>query len=290
MVRIDRGGKAQDLGAPPRYYMYPHLSPDGQRVAVTVQQNDSRNIFVYDLRRRALTRVTFHGEDADPVWSPDGRDIYFSSRIGNSGRLVMRASADGSSAKAEKITEGARPSSISPDGKLLALIAGKGWEIATFDLEKHESTPYPANTNASASWAVFSPNGRELAYTSDESGRWEVYAQSFLGTGKKIQVSTNGGKEPVWSQTGNELFYWSDGVMMAARLNRAAGLEAAAPYMLFKAPPHNATTHTPLPYQSYDAAPDGQSFLMMEDIDSRFSQIAVVLNWLETMKRVEAAP
>jgi Tol biopolymer transport system component len=273
--------------------MFPHVSPDGQRVAVTVQQNDSRNIWVYDLRRRALTRVTFQGEDADPVWSPDGRDIYFSSRIGNSGRLVMRAASDGSSAMAEKITEGARPTGISPDGKLLALIAGKGWGIATFDLEKRESTPYPANTNASASWAVFSPNGRELAYTSDESGRWEVYVQSFAGSagaGKKIQVSTEGGKEPVWSQTGNELFYWNDGVMMAARLNRSAGIEATPPYMLFKAPPHNVTTHTPLPYQSYDAAPDGQSFVMIEDMDSRFSQIAVVLNWLETMKRVEAAP
>jgi Tol biopolymer transport system component len=248
---------------------------------------------VYDLRRGALTRVTFQGEDADPTWSPDGRDIFFSSRIGNSGRLVMRASADGSSNKAEKITEAARPSAVSPNGRLLALMAGDGWGIATFDLQKGTSTLYPTNTKAFASWATFSPDGRGLAYSSNESGRWEVYVQSFgadAGAGKKVQMSTEGGKEPVWSHTGNELFYWNDGNLMAARLNRSAGVVPSPPYLLFKAPAHSVATHTALPYQSYDAAPDGESFIMIEDVDSRFSQIAVVLNWLETMKRAEAAP
>ena len=130
----------------------------------------------------------------------------------------------------------------------------------------------------------FSPDGHWLAYISDESGRDEVYVQPYPGPGGKWQISTEGGTEPVWSPNGRELFYRSGGKMMAADIAAQPGFTVGKPRMLFEGPYQTAWTDLP----NYDVSPDGQRFLMLKPIESADAaptQINVVLNWFEELKR-----
>ncbi|MBI2819587.1 MAG: PD40 domain-containing protein [Acidobacteria bacterium] len=138
----------------------------------------------------------------------------------------------------------------------------------------------------------FSPDGKWLAYSSDESGRREIYVQPYPGPGGKWQISTNGGQEPVWNPKGGELFYRSGSKIMAVEVNQSRDREGAVPStfsagkpsILFEGP--YLSTAASFPY--YDVSPDGQRFLMLKPVESPASaptQINVVLNWFEELKQ-----
>jgi serine/threonine-protein kinase len=289
LIRVDRQGRAQELPAPPRFYMYPRLSRDGQKVAVTIEDNDNRDIWVYDIRRGTLTRTTFKGDNQIEVFHPDGDKIFYSSDSATQIARVFQVVADGSgnTVPFSQSSVVGRPSSVSRDGKLMLMTRGNGSGalIVAVPLDDPGREPYTLPMGPSAALAVVSPDSRFVAYNSNQTGNWEVFAQTFSGPANKIQISIDGGREPEWSPKGDELFYWRDGKIMAVKIDGTSGLKASTPYVVLQAPRGSFVTHTALPYLAYDVAPDAQSFIMIEEMDTpRVSELAVVLNWAESVK------
>ena len=181
---------------------------------------------------------------------------------------------------------GHAPNSFSPDGQLLAFVElnpTTSRDIWILWLSDRKAQAF-LNTSAEEGAPKFSPDGKWLAYSSDESGRRETYVQSYPGSGGKRQISTDGGQEPVWNPKGGELFYRSGSKMMAVDIDTKSGFSARKPRMLFEGPYQPATASFP----NCDVSPDGQRFLMLKPVESQASaptQINVVLNWFEELKQ-----
>jgi len=282
LVWVDRQGKEQALAAPASpSYSNPRISPDGRHAAVGNQSQ----VWIYDLARETLSRLTFvETQVGNNAWTSDGKRVVFQS--GTPLNLFWQP-ADGSG-KAERLATSEyrlAPGSWSPDGKLLAFIEtnpSTGQDIWVLRLSDHKAEPFlrtPANEGA----PQFSPDGHWLAYASDESGRWEIYVQPYPGPGGKLQISADGGREPVWNRNGRELFYRSGEKMMAVDIATQPSLSAGKPRILFEG--RYRTTNASLP--GYDVSPDGQRFLMVKEGEQATSttQINVVLNWFEELKK-----
>jgi eukaryotic-like serine/threonine-protein kinase len=284
---VSRNGTEQVLAAPPHSYLFPHLSPDGRRVAVSIIEQESQT-WLYDLSRETLSRFTFEGsQNYNSVWTPDGKRVAFESN--NSGvPNIFWQLADGSGGL-ERLTTSPNinaPVSWSPDGQLLAfgeVITATGQNI--WILRMNDRKVFSLHkTGFNENEARFSPDGRWLAYVSDESGRVEVYVQPYPGQGGKWQISTEGGTEPVWNRNGRELFYRSGDKMMAVDVSTQPGFAASTPRMLFE----GRYEHPPVPLHNFDVSPDGQHFLMLKPVDQEQAaptQINVVLNWFEELKQ-----
>jgi eukaryotic-like serine/threonine-protein kinase len=299
LVWIARNGAEQPLSAPARFYENPRLSPDGQRVVVEVGTGELvqaaggfDQLWVYDLARETLTRLTFEGtNNEEPLWSPDGKRIAFGSSRDGAENTIFSQLAD-SSGGLERLTsrvEGLQvPSSWSADGQLLAFSdynPRTSVDLWVLRLSDRKAEPF-LRTSFDEGGAKFSPDGRWLAYVSNESGRPEIYVQPYPGPGGKSQVSIDGGTEPLWSRNGRELFYRSGNRMMAVETTMQPSFSAGKPRMLFEGP--YFTTGFPNMTVSYDVSADGQRFLVVKATDAASrsaAQINIVLNWLEELKR-----
>ena len=291
LVWVDRKGEEQPLPVPPQPYESPSLSPDGERLAVHLNQGNQVDIWVYDIPRGALTRLTFEGNNLNPVWTPDGGKVTFESfRAGRRSNLFWK-SGDGSGT-AERLTTNERdqfPSSWSRDGQFLAFSQGSGvgsstgYDIWILPLEG-ERKPWPfLQTPFNEEEPEFSPDGRWLAYQSDESGQYEVYVRPFPKAEEgKEQISTEGGTEPVWAGNG-ELFYRNGDQMMAVDITTEPSLSAGPPRLLFEG--RYDVGPAPL-VTSYDVTSDGQRFLMIKTDEEEATQLNVTLNWFEELKRL----
>jgi Tol biopolymer transport system component/predicted Ser/Thr protein kinase len=283
LVWVSRNGGEQPLAAPPRAYMIPRLSPDDRRVAVVIAEQEPQ-IWLYDFPRETLSRFTFEGNaNNGPVWTPDGKRIAFNSNK-EGARNIFWQLADGS-AGLERLTTSKYihiPGSWSPDGQLLAFAevnSTTGFDIWVLRLGDRKAQPFlrtPFNEQA----PQFSPDGRWLAYYSNESGRSEVYVQPYPGPGGKWQISTEGGKEPLWNRNGRELFYRSGNKMMAVEITTQPSFSAGTPKTLFEGQYQSVNQSSP----NYDVSVDGQRFLMLKPIEQA-AQINVVLNWFEELKQ-----
>ena len=178
------------------------------------------------------------------------------------------------------------PMSWSPDGQLLAFVEVNpttGYDIWVLRLGDRKAQPF-LRTPFNESVPQFSPDGRWLAYISNESGPWEIYVQPYPGPGGKWQISTEGGTEPVWNPNGRELFYRSSDKMMAVEITTQPSFSAGKPRVLFE----GRYEPTPATFPDYDITPDGQRFLMLKPAEAGEAaptQINVVLNWFEELKR-----
>ena len=287
LVWVSRNGAEQPLAAPAHAYVFPRLSPDGRRVAVGITESESQ-IWLYDLSRDTLTRFTFEGNyNPVPVWTLDGKRIAFESNKEGPPNIFWQL-ADGSGGL-ERLTTSQNiqaPDSFSPDGQLLSFIEinpTTGQDIWVLRLGDRKVQPF-LRTPFNDANARFSPDGRWLTYTSDESGRYEIYVQPYPGPGGKWQISTEGGTEPMWNPNGRELFYRSGEKMMAVDISTQPGFTAAKPRMLFEGRYELAS----VPVNNYDVSSDGQRFLMVKSSESAGTaptQINVVLNWFEELKR-----
>ena len=281
LVWVDRKGAEQPIAAPPHSYGFPRVSPDGRRVALATDGK----VWIYDLGRETLTPLTTEGGGTAPIWTPDGKRVVFFTGAPQ-GNLFWQA-ADGSS-KSERLTTNQYPqvpSSWSPDGQVLAFIENNPTtRLDLWILRLSDRKPQPfLRTPYNEAVPRFSPDGRWLAYVSDESGRYEVYMQPYPGPGGKSQISTDGGTEPVWNPNGRELFYRSGDKMMAVDITTQASVSAGKPRMLFEGP----YVPTGVTHPNYDISPDGQRFLMIKqsEQESAPTQVNVVLNWFEELKQ-----
>jgi eukaryotic-like serine/threonine-protein kinase len=288
LVWVNRNGAEQPVAAPARAYMFPRLSPDARRVAVAIAEQEV-HVWLYDLSRETLTRFTFEGDrNLNSVWTPDGTRIAFNSNKEGPPQSVFWQLADGSGGL-ERLTTSEYPNvpmSWSPDGQLLAFMENSpttGYDIWVLRLTDRKAQPF-LRTPFNESVPRFSPDGRWLAYISNESGRYEVYVQPYPGPDGKWQISTEGGTEPAWNSNGRELFYRSGDKMMAVDIATQPSFTAGKPRVLFK----GQYVPTPATSPNYDVSRDGQRFLMLKPNEQEASaptQINVVLNWFEELKR-----
>jgi serine/threonine-protein kinase len=283
---VDRQGESTPIAEIGKILVEPRLSPDGRRIAFRTPAPNC-DIWAHDIERGTTTRVTHEGDNHGVAWSPDGRRVAF-CRFQSPQWKVFTANADGSG-PAEMLVprevQRAYTSSFSPDGDLLLLESqgeatgadvemvsvGEGSVRALFASRFDERAP------------VFSPDGRSIAYTSNEAGRSEVYVVSYPGLDGRVQISTSGGVEPVWSRSGEELFFRSDRQMLAVDVAAGPPFAAGRPRLLFEGDHAGAGA---VGSALYDVSPDGQRFVMVRQrAGAAGAEIHVVLNWLEELGR-----
>jgi serine/threonine-protein kinase len=295
LVWVDRQGREEPIKAPPRFYRYPRLSPDGARVALEAVVD----IWIWDLARETLTRFTFDPAlDQYPVWTPDGRRVLFRSQRSGPHNLFWQA-ADGTGA-VERLTESPNeqtPYSVSPDGTRLVFredVRATGQDLKVLTLQGERRAEPLVQTAFNELNAEISPDGRWLAYDSNESGREEIYVRPFPDANSgRWQISTGGGRTPLWARSGKELFYRApDGAVMGVAVEVAGGasVRVGTPTKLVEGPYLGGTAGTTAG-RTYDVSPDGRRFLMVKeaastDATSAPREIVVVQNWFEELKRL----
>jgi len=287
-VLLDRQGHEIGRLAEAGEWYLARLSPDGQRLATARSSaaNTSGDIWTIDIARNIATRMTLDpGDDNNPIWSPDGTRLAFtSSRKGAAGDLyVMRADQPGSE-ELLLASDGAKtPNSWSPDGRSLIFEVSTPqsrqdlW-LLSLDGDR-KPLPFLATPFAERN-ARFSPDGRWVAYTSDVSGAPEIYVRPFRESGGTWRVSNRGGQTPTWRGDGREIYYLSpDNMLMAAPVTSTAPFQTAPPVPLFQL----AVSENLDP--QYDVFSDGKRFIVNQQISSKEEPINVLVNWTATLKK-----
>lgn len=283
LVSVDMAGKVEPLGTQVRGFEDLSVSPDGTRVAATIVENGSADVWIYNRERDALTQLTEKGACGDPLWSPDGNRVVYTDP---ESLYVVPADA-GSPPESLNTSEWAEADSFSPDGSELVY-----------------STFSPATGNAET-WllpmrsaaqpkrifpdiprifdARFSPDGRWIAYASAQSGRTEVYVQAYPGPGERMQVSSDGGHQPVWAPNGSELYFRTPTRFMAAEVKTKPTLSIGKPRLLFEG-------DFELSHHDYGLLPDGKHFVMIEPSGKTPpADLHIVVNWADELKARLAA-
>ncbi len=294
LLWFDRAGKplARTGAAESSSTSNPELSPDGKRVALNSDVSGNSDIWLLETARGVLSRFTFDADvDNCPVWSPDGSRLVFEShRNGVPGLYRKLASGAGAEEPLLEASDHPSPTDWSRDGGFILyrkLDPKTGFDLWVLPVlpQAGDRKPFAfVNTSFEEREGQFSPDGRWVAYQSNESGRFEVYVQPFPGPGGKWQVSTEGGAQPRFRADGRELFYIGlDGTLMAAPITPAAAgqpLEAGTPVALFPTRiAGGAVPGTVLKHQ-YAVAPDGQRFLINVTTEEAVtSPITLILHW-----------
>jgi eukaryotic-like serine/threonine-protein kinase len=288
---FDRDGKREGRQGEPIFGSNPRLSPDGQRIIAMLFdfQAGGTDLWLYDSALTRKTRFTFNPAfDSNPVWSPDGRSIIFSSDRRT--RLMYDMyRKDASGARDEELVfesnENKRASSCSTDGRFLAYsrLEGPGGKADIWVLPltgERKPFPFTQTPQFDETHAQFSPDGRFIAYESDESGTRQVYVAAFPEPGGKQQVSTSGGEDPVWRRDGKELFFLSSGRMMAAEVKtNGSSLDIGNAQLLFDA--HSGFGG----FAHYDVTPDGKRFIVATLGEGGSAPMNLVVNWTADVKQ-----
>jgi Tol biopolymer transport system component len=287
---FDRTGKAAESIGSVAVHTHPRISPDGRRVvsAVLDVQTALLDLWLHDLPRRVSTRFTFEpAVNVFPVWSPDGGRIAFASNRKGRHNIYLRATS-GSGEDEVLLPPAATfrwPSDWSPDGELIAFQASSaqgntGLDLWIFSFTDRKERPFLATPFQE--WSPqFSPDGRWIAYTSDESGKPEVYVRPLADSSGKWQISSGGGAYPRWRRDGREIFYIApDKTLMAVEVQTGSAFEAGAPKPLFRTQIRSTDTGS-----QYDVSADGQRFLINTIVPEEQSAITVVQNWTAGLKQ-----
>jgi len=293
---LDAAGKTQPLLAKPGVYGRPSLSPDGKLLALEVSEGSGSDIRVYDWRRDTMTRLTFTGIAQDPQWSPDGRFIVF--QVSESGMSWVRADGAG---KPEPLTHSKNvqfPWSFSPSGKRLAFLeqsAPAPWNLWTVPVESEGGglraggpTAFLA-TPADERCPSFSPDGKWMAYSSDESGTPDIYVRAFPDLGGKSQISNSGGATyPMWSPNGRELFFETldNRIMVTTYTVRGDSFTAEKPRLWSE----KKLGGRPNSSKNVVLAPDGKRVVALMPVDSSESQhaqnhVIFLMNFFDELRR-----
>lgn len=290
LVWVDHQGRTEPIAPLKAPFFAPRLSPDGHEIAYTTVQSENQ-AWVYDLSRGTASRLTSEGKAVFVTWTPEGKRLVFAWEKGASQNLYWQA-ADGSTAMERLTTSGYDqwPGSWSPDGATLAFvqrIQDKVFDIFLLDLRSRRTTSF-LHSGATLWYPEFSPDGRWMAYASDESGRMEVYVRPFPGPGGKWLISRDGGSEPLWARNGKQLFYrWgvTGQEIWAVDIRIDGGLSAGKPRLLFEAPMLISGGVS----RAWDLSPNGQRFLMVIRDEVKpvpVIEMVLVVNWFQELQRL----
>jgi len=242
----------------------PRFSPDGSFIAYAdlAEGEQGSDIWVYNQVAETETRLTLDAQDAnDPVWSPDGRFLAISNRI-EKDLYIMSVEAPGEPRLVLAREDQQWTSDWSDDGRYIVFTEFSNetdWDIWTIELDG-DSVPQPfLVTDFNETAGNVSPDGRWLAYQSDESGQYEVYVQSFPGQGNKVRISADGGEHPVWSPDNPGLYFWNRGQLFEVSVNTDDGFEFGARQPVLQ----NQRYLNGSPLSSYDVHPNGQEFVIL---------------------------
>jgi Tol biopolymer transport system component len=288
---FDRGGTPRGTVGPPADYMGFQVSPDQKQVALTLtdEAQDSTDLWLLDLARDVPLRVTHDPRtDASACWSPDGRRLAFrSDRLGTDDLYVRAAGSAGEdeplflSAALQKF-----PTDWSADGGFITYHSpgATGWDLWTFSVTRRSNTPF-LRTQFNEIHGRLSPDGRWMAYASDESGVMEVYVRSFPAAQDPVRVSKGGGSEPHWRADGGELFFMApDRSLMAVRVEAGSRFRPGPPTLLFQTRVPGFST--PYRNNTYAASADGQRFLVNTTVsDGPSTAINVILDWPALLRK-----
>ena len=282
---LDRTGKALATVGPPGNWQYASISPDGSRVVADMRsQNHNAGLWLFD-RAGVSSRITFSGGNIAPAWMADGARVAFLGRREGTQQRLYRKAASGVQQETVLADRDLIPYSASRDGRWLFAMtpcdsARTSCDLWVVPLEG-ERKPYPLLETKFREWApAISPDGRWLAYSSNESGQRQIYVMSFPEPGGKWQVSANGGYLPVWSYDGRELYFTNadNTRMMAAEIRPGATFQAGPPKELFP-------IRMPSAQSRFDVSKDGRFLVPTITDESANVQITVVQNWLQLLKK-----
>jgi eukaryotic-like serine/threonine-protein kinase len=290
---LDGAGKAQPLLAKPGAYGRPSMSPDGQRLAIEVSEGSGTDIWSYDWQRDTMTRLTFTGNAMFPLWSPDGRYIAFLA-LGE-GMSVTRSDGAGKPQPLTQSKDG-RPMSFTADGKRLAFneLSSGRIHLWTVPLESDGAGLRAGKpevflqTPADERNPSFSPDGRWMAYSSDESGTFQVYVRAFPDKGGKWQISNSGGTYPMWSRNGHELFFQTldSHIMVAAYTEKGDSLVADKPRVWSEKQIGGVVNNI----KGLDLAPDGKRIVALMPVETAEGQkaqshVIFLMNFSDEVRR-----
>jgi len=280
LLAISRDGRPRLLNPVSREYQVPRLSPSGEEILTIEMEGGSTDLWLMDLGRGTRSRVTTDGQSGVPIWHPDGTSIAFAAQRG----LVFNIFSKpiDSTKPARRLTESPNfqfPTAWSPDGSKLAFVEIDAQTRSDVWIWSEQGVKPFLSSPSNEKAAVFSPDGRFLAYSSDETGEDEVYVRPVDGSDGKRTISTAGGREPVWR--GEEIFYRDEERMMAVPIKLEGGIEPGQPRALFEAPFDEGES----PYANYDVSPSGDEFYMVRTDEGREAKrLIVVTNWFQELK------
>jgi Tol biopolymer transport system component len=290
LVWVDQRGIEQPVTPLQFPFFAPRLSPDGRRITYVTMGREWQ-VFVYDRNTGTNSRLTDEGMTDYSIWTRDGKRIVFSWQKSTVPNLFSQP-FDGSSPMERLTTSeyGQHPGSwsSSSDGQTLALVeshADSGEDIVLLEARSGRVRPF-LNSQFDEMYPEFSPDGRWIAYTSNdnESKRDEVYVRPFPGPGMKIPVSSQGGREPLWASNGKQLFYRWRGQVWAVEVRTDGGFATGKPRLLFERPGYVGAE----PIRGYDLSQDGQRFLMVKYEQRKptpVTEMILVQNWFEELKQ-----
>jgi len=295
LVWVDRQGRANPLEDGHRNFGYLSLSPDGNRVAVAITVGSAREIWIYDLAGdRPPFPVRRGGCSWDPVWTPDGKRVIFSyAEVQNSTEDLYWFSADGSDLEPELLhaQSGQQyPYAVSADGSELFYAhygSGEIWDMWVLDLNTQSDPRALFDSEYDEEFGTTCPDNRWIAYTSNRTGREEVWVASYPDLLQRQLVSSDWGREPRWSHDGRELYYRSGDRLMVVPVEvDTPEFDFEAPRVLFE----GKFWALGIGWPSYGVARDGR-FLVIQEVDQPIEKrtpqrIQIVLNWFEELKRL----
>ena len=288
LIWVDRSGREiGTIGHPQQMDAFPRLSPDSRRIAVSVEEGETSDIWILDSIRGTQTRLTFDPvPEFVPSWSPSGERLIFSRGATPSNYMLILQAVDGTGS-ADVVGTGIG-AGFSPDGKTIAYAKydEKSWMDLYLTSLTGERKPTPFLVVGGMEIApAISPDGTLLAYQSDESGRDEIYLKKFPSGEGKWQVSVNGGDWPRWNGRGDRLYYVERDNLMEVAVSARPAVSLGSPVRLFTREP--AQVYVPFGWpEGYDVTPDGQRFLLLKRVpQQRASGIAIVQNWYAEFKK-----
>jgi serine/threonine-protein kinase len=294
VMQMDRRGSVSTLWEEPGTYACPKLSPDGRRLSMTVLRDGNWDVWVYDLERKVATRLTFwDGYDGDQVWSPDGEYLAFSSdRDGRENPYRKRADGSGDAERIAEIDHDFWASSWSPDGKwILGEVQAESFDLWAVPADGSGEPVEYLSTTFFDRFPAISPDGRWVAYMSDESGRSEIYVRPFPAAAGKWQVSDGGGSWPAWSKDGSELIFRSeDGLMAAAVTVESGSFRADRPVPVasggFSKDQIGISVSGSI-FPDFEPMPDGENFVVLQggEGQSRQTHVTLVTGWFDVLRR-----